>query len=82
MGFPDKKDPKKWSVSELNDMLRTHVVCDRKGCSLQTFGCLEWESQLYRGIMYARCYPFKIRGHCFRNRHVDTVYHIYIPGIS
>ena len=49
--FPDKRDPKKWSVSELNDILRTHVVCDRNGCSLQTFGCLEWESEFYRGIM-------------------------------
>ena len=28
--FPEKKDPKKWShlsVSELNNILRTHVVC-------------------------------------------------------
>ena len=33
LGFPDKKDPKKWSVSELNDFLRTHVVCDRNSCS-------------------------------------------------
>ena len=46
LGFTDKKDPKKWSVSELNDILRTHVVCDRNGCSLQTFGFLEWESEL------------------------------------
>ena len=45
LGFPDKKDPKKWSVSELNDILRTHVVCDRNGCSLQTFGCLEWDTE-------------------------------------
>ena len=26
LGFPDKKDPRKWSVSELNNILRTHVV--------------------------------------------------------
>ena len=47
LGFPDKKDPKKWSVSELNNILRTHVVCGRNGCSsrLQTLGCLEWESE-------------------------------------
>ena len=25
LGFPDKKDPRKWSVSELNDILSTHV---------------------------------------------------------
>ena len=46
LGFPDKKDPRKWRVSELNDILRMHVVCDRNCCSLQTFGCLEWESEL------------------------------------
>ena len=32
LGFPEKKDPNKWSVSELNDILKTHVVCDRNGC--------------------------------------------------
>ena len=48
LGFPDKKDPNKWSVSELNNILKTHVVCDWNGCLLQTFGCLEWESELYR----------------------------------
>ena len=27
-------------------------------CALTTFGCVEWESQLFRGVMRARCYPF------------------------
>ena len=40
----------------------SHIVC-----SLQTFGCLEWESELYRGIMRARCYPLSMRGHHFHN---------------
>ena len=65
LGFPDKKDPNKWSVSELNNILQTHVVTDRNCCSLHTFGCLELESELYRGIMCARCYPLNMRGHCF-----------------
>ena len=52
LGFPDKKDPRKWSVSELNDILRTHVVCDRNCCLLQTFGCLEWESILIHFFTY------------------------------
>jgi len=65
---PDKQDPRKWSVSELNDILQTHMVTDRNGCSLQTFGCLEWESDLYRGIMRARCYPFHMLGHRFHNK--------------
>ena len=29
------------------------------------FGCLEWESELYRGVMRARCYPYIMRGHSF-----------------
>ena len=60
LGFPDKQDPDKWRVSELNNILQKHVVPDRNGCALHTFGCLEWESELYRGIMRARCYPFKM----------------------
>ena len=67
LGFPDMRDPNKWSVSELNNILQTHVVTDRNGCSLHTFRCLEWESELYRGIMCARWYPFNIRGHRFHN---------------
>ena len=67
LGFPDKKDQRKWSVSELNGILRTHVVCDRNCCLLHTFGWLEWESALYRGIMRDRSYPFKMQGHRFHN---------------
>jgi hypothetical protein len=44
LGFSDREDPRKWSVSELNNILRRHVVSDRNGCALHTFGCLEWES--------------------------------------
>ena len=29
------------------------------------FGCLEWESGLYREVMRARCYPFNMCGHSF-----------------
>lgn len=67
LGFPDKRDPNKWSVSELNDILNQHVVHDRNGCALHTFGCLEWESEMYRGVMRARCYPFKMPKHRFHN---------------
>ena len=41
-------------ISMTYDISESHIVCDRNGCSLQTFGCLEWESELYRGIMRAR----------------------------
>ena len=46
LGFPDKQDPTKWTVPELNNNLRLHVVPDRNGCALHTFWCLEWESEL------------------------------------
>ena len=65
LGFPDKLDTAKWSVAELNSILHTHVVCGRDGCALHKFGCLEWESELYWGIVRARCYPFDMRGHRF-----------------
>jgi hypothetical protein len=44
LDFPDNQDPNKWSVSELNEILRNHVVRGRNSCSLHTFGCVEWES--------------------------------------
>jgi hypothetical protein len=28
--------------------------------ALTTFGCVEWQSQLFRGVMRARCYPFNL----------------------
>ena len=46
LGFPDKRDQNKWSVSKLNNILQAHEVSYRNSCSLQTFGCLEWESEL------------------------------------
>jgi hypothetical protein len=78
LGFPDKRDPNKWSVSELNDILRKHLVRDRKSCSLRTFGCVEWESELYRGIMRARCYPFNLPGHRFHNMNIQVLDNSYI----
>ena len=40
LGFPDREDPNKWSVSQLNYILRIHMVHDRNGCALHTFGAL------------------------------------------
>ena len=53
----------------------SRMVCDRNGCLLQTFGCLAWESELYSGIMLAKCShhddpsPFNMLGpgHRFHN---------------
>ena len=43
--------------AELNHILNGNVVDG----ALTTFGCVEWESQLFRGTMRARCYPMKNR---------------------
>ena len=59
LGFPDKADKiaqpgSGWTPAELNRILHEHVVSGE----LTTFGCVEWQSQLFRGSMRARCYPF------------------------
>ena len=45
-----------WTAAELNHILQAHVVDG----TLTTFGCVEWESEQFRGVMRARCYPFKM----------------------
>jgi hypothetical protein len=37
---------------------------------LHTFGCIQWECELFNGRPKARCYPFDIQGHHFRNKNV------------
>ena len=61
LGLPDKIDQRAepgsgWTPAELNHILNAHVVDE----TLTTFGCVEWESQLFRGTMRARCYPFNL----------------------
>ncbi len=61
LGFPDKADQRAepgsfWTPAELHPILQSHVVYG----TLTSFGCVEWESELCRGVMFARCYP-----HCF-----------------
>jgi hypothetical protein len=68
LGFPDKADKQAepgtgWTPAELNSILQNHVVHG----SLTTFGCVEWESELFRGTMRARCYPFDMPKLCFHS---------------
>ena len=64
LGFPDKGNVRagpgsgwsRWTAAELNHILQAHVVDG----TLTTFGCVEWESEQFRGVMRARCYPFKM----------------------
>ncbi len=58
LGFPDKADQRAepgtgWTPAELNHILHEHVVDG----TLTTFEYVEWESQLFGGVMLARCYP-------------------------
>ncbi len=59
LGFPYKADLKAdpgpgWTSAELHHILQARVVDG----ALSTFGCVEWESELCRGVVRARCYPF------------------------
>ena len=61
----------------LNHILTAHVVDG----AVTTFGCVEWESQLFRGVnrMRARCYPFNLpkrRFHSFNPQVYCTLIHI------
>jgi hypothetical protein len=75
LGFPDKADQwaapgSGWTPAELNHILQAHVVDG----ALSTFGCVEWESELCRGVMSARCYPFDMPKHCFHGRNQKVMY--------
>ena len=78
LGFPTKADPRRgWTPAELNSILQNHVVRNRDGCALTTFGCVEWESgpesELYRGVMHARCYLWNMPKHCFHKMNPQVI---------
>jgi hypothetical protein len=63
LGFPDKADKRAqpgsgWTPATLNRILHKRVVSGE----LTTFGCVGWQSQLFRGSM-----PAAIRLTCRRN---------------
>jgi hypothetical protein len=45
-----------WTLDELNHILQENVVDG----TLTTLGCVEWESEMFRGVMRARFYTFKL----------------------
>ncbi len=59
-------------VYDLNRILTGCLVSDRRGNNLHTFHTVEFESDLYRGVMRARCYPFNMAGHRFRGKNVKV----------
>ncbi len=73
--FPDKADQRAepgsgWTPAELNHILQTHVVAG----TLTTFGCVEWESNMCRGVMCARCYPFDLSKQHFHRINPKVMY--------
>ena len=59
----------KWTVEELNQILfKTLVSSGPSSGHLRTFGAIQWECELYRGMPKASCYPspFDLDGHRFR----------------
>ncbi len=56
-----------WTAGELNAIITQNLVGD-PCCCLHTFGCIQWEGELFNGRPKARCYPFDMVCHCFRNK--------------
>ena len=85
--LPDSDDDLNSAV--LNSILTQCMVSNRSGNNLHTYQCVEFESDLYRGVMRARCYPFNMDNHWFLDKNVKVcpynqlryeyviIYHIY-----
>uniref|UniRef100_A0A7S0MA28 Uncharacterized protein n=1 Tax=Cryptomonas curvata TaxID=233186 RepID=A0A7S0MA28_9CRYP len=61
-----------WSSAQLNRILTGCLVSDRRGNNLHSFHTVEFESDLYRGVMRARCYPFNMAEHRFRGKNIKV----------
>ncbi len=73
--FPDKagqraKPGSGWTPAAMNHILPAHVVDG----ALSTFGCVEWQSDLCRGIICARFYPFDMPKHHFHGMNQKVMY--------
>ena len=55
----------------LNHILEAHVVDE----AFTTFSCVEWESELFLGVMRARCYPFNMPKHHFHGFNPQVYIH-------
>ena len=62
-----------WSSAQLNHILTSCLVSDRRGNNLHTFHTVEFESDLYRGVMRVRCYPFNMAEHRFRGKNIKVL---------
>lgn len=65
LGIPQRRNADGWTVGELNSILENNLVAGTTG-HLRTFGCIQWENEVYIGRPKARCYPFDMPKHRFR----------------
>jgi hypothetical protein len=64
-----------WTAGELNAILENNLVPSHNGKGqLRTFGCIQWECELYSGRPKARCYPFNMKGHRFRGKNCQVIH--------
>jgi hypothetical protein len=71
----------RWSSEDLNRVLVQCILSNRKGNNLHTFNSLEFESDLYRGVMRARCYPcypFDMEDYRFHGKNIKVICHAYV----
>ena len=76
LNLPDSDD--EWSSAALNNILIHCLVSNRRGDNLHTFQCVEFESDLYRGVMQAQCFPFNMETHLFYGRNVKVCQSNYL----
>ncbi len=46
----------------------------KRAAWLRTFGCIQWECELYSGRPNERCYPFNLKGHLFWRKNRQVLY--------
>ena len=64
-------------LGELNAILENNLVPSHNGRGqLRTFGCIQWECELYSGRPKARCYPFNMKGHRFWGKNCQVLHMI------
>jgi len=76
LNLPDSSN--EWSSADLNNILIHCLVSNRRGDNLHTFQCVEFESDLYRRVMQAQCFPFNMETHLFYGRNVKVCQSNYL----
>jgi hypothetical protein len=70
LNLPDFGDD--FSSANMNRILTQYLVSNRKGDNLHSYHTVEFESDLYHGVMRARCYPFDMDEHQFRGKNIKV----------